>query len=93
MREKLQAANPKVDILVVCAINNLSAELTFLILSKENDMKLTPPKTVTYWVSVVIAVLGFLSQFGVLAFLPISGFWLVAIAFIILALSLLIKGI
>lgn len=56
-------------------------------------MKLTPPKTVTYWVSVVIAVLGFLAQFGILAFLPISGFWLVAIAFIILALSLLIKGV
>ena len=55
-------------------------------------MKLSPPKTVTYWVSVVIGVLGFLAQFGVLAFLPISGFWLVAIAFIILALSLLIKG-
>ena len=56
-------------------------------------MKLTPPKTVTYWVSVAFAVLGFLSQLGVLAFLPISGFWLLAIGFIILALSLLIKGI
>lgn len=56
-------------------------------------MKLTPPKQVTYWVSVVVAVLGFLAQFGVLTFLPISGFWLLAIAFIVLALSLLIKGI
>lgn len=56
-------------------------------------MKLSPPKTITYWVSVAFAVLGFLSQFGVLAFLPISGFWLLAIGFIILALSLLIKGI
>lgn len=56
-------------------------------------MKLTPPKAVTYWVAVAIAVLGFLAQFGLLAFLPISGFWLVAIAFIILALSLLIKGV
>lgn len=56
-------------------------------------MKLTPPKAVTYWVAVAIAVLGFLAQFGLLTFLPISGFWLVAIAFIILALSLLIKGV
>lgn len=55
-------------------------------------MKLSAPKNVTYWVSVAIGVLGFLSQFGILSFLPISGFWLVAIAFIILALSLLIKG-
>ncbi len=56
-------------------------------------MKLTPPKTVTYWVAVVIAVLGFLSQLGILTFLPISSFWLLGIAFIILALSLLIKGV
>jgi hypothetical protein len=56
-------------------------------------MKLTPPKTITFWISVAIAVLGFLSQAGILAFLPISAFALVAIAFIILALSLLIKGV
>jgi hypothetical protein len=55
-------------------------------------MKLSPPKTVTYWVTVVVAVLGFLAEFGLLTFLPISGFWLLAIAFIVLALSLLIKG-
>jgi hypothetical protein len=61
-------------------------------LPKENEMKLSPPKTVTYWVSVAIGVLGFLAQFGVLTFLPISGFWLLAIAFILLALSLVIKG-
>ena len=56
-------------------------------------MKLTPPKTITYWVSVAIAVLGFLAQAGILSFLPISAFALVAIAFIVLALSLLIKGV
>jgi hypothetical protein len=62
-------------------------------LPKENEMKLTPPKTITYWVSVAIAVLGFLAQAGILSFLPISAFALVAIAFIVLALSLLIKGV
>jgi hypothetical protein len=56
-------------------------------------MKLSPPKTITYWISVAIAVLGFLAQAGILSFLPISAFALVAIAFIVLALSLLIKGV
>lgn len=56
-------------------------------------MKLTPPKQITFWISVALAVLGFLSNAGMLAFLPISGFVLLAIAFIVLALSLLIKGI
>lgn len=55
-------------------------------------MKLSPPKTVTYLGFCAIGVLGFLAQFGVLTFLPISGFWLLAIAFILLALSLVIKG-
>ena len=56
-------------------------------------MKLTPPKTVTYWISVALAVLGFLAEFGILTILPISGFWLLGIGFIVLALSLLIKGV
>jgi hypothetical protein len=67
-------------------------ENLLLFFPKENEMKLSPPKQVTYWISVVIAVLGFLSNAGMLAFLPISGFVLLAIAFILLALSLLIKG-
>lgn len=56
-------------------------------------MKLSPPKEITYWVSVAIAVLAFLAQAGMLSILPISAFALLAIAFIILALSLLIKGV
>ena len=60
---------------------------------KENEMKLSPPKTITYWISVAIAVLGLLVQAGVLASFPVSSFALVLIAFIVLALSLLIKGV
>jgi hypothetical protein len=56
-------------------------------------MQLSAPKQVTYIVAVVIAILGFLSQAGMLTFLPISAFALLAIAFIVLAVSLLIKGV
>jgi hypothetical protein len=56
-------------------------------------MKLSAPKQITYWISVAIAVLGLLVQAGVLASFPVSSFALVLIAFIVLALSLLIKGV
>lgn len=54
-------------------------------------MKLSAPKQITFIISVVIAVLGFLASAGV-SFLPVSAFVLLAIAYILLALSLLIKG-
>ncbi|MBL8076645.1 MAG: hypothetical protein JNM55_01670 [Anaerolineales bacterium] len=55
-------------------------------------MKLSAPKQITYWISVAIAVVGVLVQLSYIpAFLP--SFALVLIAFIVLALSLLIKGV
>ena len=56
-------------------------------------MKLSPPKVVTYWISVAFGVLGLLAELGILSFIPIAGFWLLFIGFVILALSLLIKGV
>ncbi|MGD0576184.1 MAG: hypothetical protein ABSB61_12610 [Anaerolineales bacterium] len=55
-------------------------------------MKLSAPKQVTFWVAVVVAVIGI---FGSLVTIPVlSGFafWLVVIAFIILLLGNLIDG-
>jgi uncharacterized membrane protein YdbT with pleckstrin-like domain len=54
-------------------------------------MKLSAPKQLTFIISIAIAVLGFLASAG-MSFLPVSAFALLAIAYIILALSLLIKG-
>ena len=54
-------------------------------------MKLTPPKQVTWWVAVIVGVLGFL---GSLVTIPgISGlsFWLVLIGFVLLALGTAIE--
>ena len=56
-------------------------------------MKLSPPKVVTYWISVAFAVLGLLGELGILSIIPIASFWLLFIGFVILALSLLIKGV
>ena len=60
---------------------------------KGEKMKLSPPKVVTYWIAVAFGVLGLLAELGILSFIPIAGFWLLFIGFVILALSLLIKGV
>ena len=55
------------------------------------NLKLTPPKEITWWIAVALGVVGLLVNAGVLS-LGISAFWLVAIAFIILAVATLVKG-
>ncbi len=58
----------------------------------EELMKLTAPKPITFWVAVVIAVLGVIAK---LVTIPVlSGYpgWLLLIAFVILALGVLIEG-
>jgi hypothetical protein len=81
-----------IDSVLIYAINIPIRQINYRIF-KENEMKLSPPKQITYWISVAIAVLGVLVQAGILATFPVSSFALVLIAFIVLALSLLIKGV
>ncbi len=55
-------------------------------------MNLTPPKTLTFWIAVILAVLGFI---GVLVTIPIVStyaFWFLFAGFVLLVLGLLIKG-
>ena len=54
-------------------------------------MKLTPPKTITWWIAVILGVLGLLGHFGVIAGLATYAFWLVAAGLILLVLATLIK--
>lgn len=53
-------------------------------------MKFSPPKKITFWIAVVLAVVGVILNFVS----GLSGFaiWLVLIAFILLALANLIEG-
>ena len=57
-------------------------------------MKLSAPKASTWWIAVVLGVLGVLLHLGVLTIAGLSGyaFWLVTIAFVLLAVGALIKG-
>ena len=55
-------------------------------------MKLTPPTQIVFWIAVALAVLGLLGQIGVVAALNPFAFWLIFIGYVVLAVSLLIKG-
>jgi hypothetical protein len=55
-------------------------------------MKLTPPKTITFWIAVVLGLLGLFSFLGVFTLLPIEAFWLVFLGFALLVVALMVKG-
>lgn len=55
-------------------------------------MKLSAPKNVTFWVAVVIALIGLLASFGVVPGFGAYAFWLVVVGFVVLALGNLMKG-
>jgi hypothetical protein len=55
-------------------------------------MKLTPLTVITFWIAVILGVLGFL---GILITIPLVSayaFWFLFAGFVLLALGLLVKG-
>lgn len=55
-------------------------------------MKLTAPKKITFWVSVVLVVLGLIGYFIVLPVLTPLAFWLVLAGFVLLAAANILTG-
>ena len=55
-------------------------------------MKLSAPKQVTFWIAVVIAVVGLIAGLVTIPVLSGFAFWLVVIAFVILALANVLGG-
>lgn len=53
-------------------------------------MKLSPPKKITFYVAVILAVLGVIFQF--VAVLNPFSFWILLVAFILLALGNFVQG-
>jgi threonine/homoserine/homoserine lactone efflux protein len=56
------------------------------------NIKLSEPKVVTFWIAVILAILGVLASQGILAGLAAYAFWLVVAGFVLLALGNLMKG-
>lgn len=54
-------------------------------------MRLSRPKTITWWIAVILGVLGILGTSASLPFVSANAFWFVAAAFILLALATLLK--
>lgn len=52
----------------------------------------TAPTVPVFWISVVLAVLAVIGQFVAIPLFSANGFWVLAIAFIILALGNLMRG-
>lgn len=55
-------------------------------------MKLNQPKAITWWIAVILGVLGLLAEIITIPFLSTISFWLVFIALVLLVLATLIKG-
>ena len=55
-------------------------------------MKLSAPKTITWWIAVIVGVLGILGQLVAIPFVSDYAFWFVSIGFVLLALGTFLKG-
>jgi threonine/homoserine/homoserine lactone efflux protein len=55
------------------------------------NLKLSEPKVVTFWIAVILVVLGVLASQGIIAGLSAYAFWLVVAGFVLLALANLLK--
>jgi threonine/homoserine/homoserine lactone efflux protein len=55
-------------------------------------MTLSAPKQITFWIAVVIAVVGVIASLVTIPVLSGFAFWLVVIGFVVLALGNLVDG-
>ena len=56
------------------------------------NLKLSAPTVVTFWIAVILAILGLLAFLGTISALTGYAFWLVAAGFVLLALGNLMKN-
>ncbi len=55
-------------------------------------MRLNAPTQNVFIISVIIAVIGLLMALGVLAMIPVASFWVMAVAYVVLAAACVLKG-
>jgi len=54
-------------------------------------MKLSAPKLVTFWIAVILAIIALLGQLAIAALAPYA-FWILLVAFVLLALGTFVSG-
>ncbi len=55
-------------------------------------MKLNAPKQITWWIALIIAVIGIIGRLVIIPVISPYAFWLVVVAFVILFLGTFLKG-
>ena len=55
-------------------------------------MKLNAPKNITWWIAVIVGVLGVLGNFVAIPIVSGEAFWFVTVGFVLLALATYLKG-
>lgn len=55
-------------------------------------MRLSPPTTLVFIITVVIAIVAALAALGVIPGLPIASVWIMAVAYLVLALACVLRG-
>lgn len=54
-------------------------------------MKLSAPKQATFWIAVILAIVALLGQLAIAALAPFA-FWILLVAFVLLALGAFVPG-
>jgi len=57
------------------------------------NMNLTPPTTVVFIVSLILAALAVIGKFAVIPFITENGFWVAIVAYVVLAVGNLFRGV
>jgi len=81
--------NVQVDIFEMTA--NSPDQLIIISRRMIMNLKLTRPKEITFWISVVLGLLALFSKLGTFTLLPIEAFWLLFIGFALLVIAILVK--
>ncbi len=55
-------------------------------------MRLSAPTFIVFVISVVIAIVAALAALGIIPNLPVASVWIMAVAYVVLALACLLKG-
>jgi len=55
-------------------------------------MNLSAPTMWVFLIALVIAIIALLIYLGVITFIPIAAFWVMTLAYVVLAIGCLIKG-
>lgn len=55
-------------------------------------MNLSAPKQLTFWLALILGVLGILGTFVTIPFVTTYAFWLLVVGFVLLALGNLMEG-